>query len=659
VALFLGVLVVFVVTARATGGRLLRLADLRFRKTWLLFGAFLIQFLLFKVFSNHRHAVQPVLYLVSYGMGAAFLWCNRRVNGLWLIGLGALFNGLAIAANGGIMPGSESAFLAANLTPAPSEFVNSRALLDPRLLFLGDVFAVPSWLPIHNVFSIGDVCILVGAFVLLHRAVGSRLLPSGSGQFAGLAKERNFIRLWGAQAVSNQGDWVYTLGVVASLARQGLGAGTLATLVVMQAAPRAIASALGGPFIDRFSRRKIMVVADLVRAGAVLSLLLRPDPSIAHLYAVAACLGLFAALFQPSLQASIPNVVPPERLVAANALVSATFQLAIMIGPLLGALLVSQVGLRPAFAINAASFVVSALLVAGVKLPAHERRVSSPRAELVEGFRFAFTTPVVRGILLVTGMIMFAAAIRNPLEPLFVLRVLDADAGMLGLPPAVWGLGMLLGSTAVPAAARRWSCERLLVYSVALVGVMVLFASRSVMLSSLLGLWLLAGSGNAIGTIAYQSLLQDRTPDRLRGRIVAASETVLDAAYLAGVTLAGWLGAHMGLRTALAVAGGCFMAAAVVGRLVLGTGKPKPPAISTGTVPVEIALADALAREQVLLDMLDRAHARLAAANLPPPKKGQGRTPTDPRAQAVFAKLRGEAPEPAPEPIATVRLIRV
>ena len=66
-------------------------------------------------------------------------------------------------------------------------------------------------------------------------------------------------------------------------------------------------------------------------------------------------------------------------------------------------------------------------------------------------------------------------------------------------------------------------------------------------------------------------------------------------------------------------------------------------------------LADALAREQALLEMLDRAHARIAAANAPPPKKGAGRTPADPRAQAAFAKLRGE-PE---APIATLHLVRV
>ncbi|HZQ28639.1 MAG TPA: MFS transporter, partial [Acidimicrobiales bacterium] len=484
--------------------------------------------------------------------------------------------------------------------------------------FLGDVFAVPSWLPFHNVFSVGDLCILLGAFIGLHRAAGSRLLPSGTGQFSVLAKERNFLKLWGAQAVSNQGDWVYTLGVVASLARRGLGADTLATLVVMQAAPRALASALGGPVIDRFSRKKIMVIADLVRAAAVGSLMFTPDPSLHHLYAVAACLGLFGALFQPSLQASIPNVVAPDRLVAANALVSATFQLAIMIGPLVGALLVAHLGLTPAFAVNSASFVLSALLVAGVRLPKQHRDpgevIPSPGKALAEGARFAVRTPVVRGILLVTGMIMFAAAIRNPLEPLFLLRVLHSDTAVLGLPPAVWGLGMLLGSMAAPAAARRWSCERMLTLSVAVVGLVVLAASRSLELSSLLGLWLLAGSGNAVGTIAYQTLLQYRTPDRLRGRIVAASETVLDVAYLAGVTLAGWLGVHAGLRVALAVAGGCFLAAALASRLVLGKGT-RPAALEgmvVDTEPVVPPRATRLTPEQEIRWL----RAELAAAGV-------------------------------------------
>lgn len=577
---------VCIVTVPLAGGRLLEFAGLRFRHPELLFAAFGVQFAIFKLWPHQPEWFDPLLYGGSYALGLGFLLLNRKVPGLWLVAVGAACNAAAIAANSGVMPGSLDAFKAAGLVPAPDQFVNSRAIEGARLLFLGDVFAVPEWLPFHNVFSLGDLLIVVGAFVGLHRISGSRLLPSGKGQFSELVHERDFMRLWLAQAVSNQGDWVYSLGVVAGLARQDAGAGTLALLVVMQAGPRALAGAFGGPLVDRLHRKRLMIAADLVRAAAVASLLLADTPRLGHLYAVAACLGLFAALFQPSLQASIPNVVPPHRLVAANALVSVTFQLAVMVGPVLGALLVAHVGLSVAFAVNALSFVVSGLLLASMRLPHHrpEAPRSSPLEDLREGFRYVRTTPTVRGVLLVTGLVMFAAAIRGPLEPLFLLRVLEADVATLGLPAAIWGLGMLLGSSAAPAAARAWSRERLLTISVCVVGIAVLGASQVQVLSSLLCLWLLAGSGNAIGTIAYQSLLQQRTPDSLRGRTMAASEMVLDIAYLAGVSAAGWLGSRLGMRFALGVAGSIFLTAAVTSHLVLGSGR-KAPASRVRTLP--------------------------------------------------------------------------
>lgn len=581
------VVAVCIITVPLAGGRLMRFAELPLNRVWLLLTAFGVQFLNYRINPAHGRIAHQAVYLASYGLAAAFLWANRRLPGLWLICIGALSNVIVIAANGGVMPGSMSAFSSAGLVAAPAHFVNSRALLHPHLLVLGDVFAVPSWLPFHNVFSIGDLCIVLGAFVGLHRWSESGLLPSGNGQFRVLMAEPDFLRLWVAQAVSNQGDWVYSLGVVASLLRQGATTSTLALVFVMQYLPRAVTSTFGGPLVDRFARKRIMIIADLVRAVAVLSLLFGGAPSKGHLYAVAACLGLFAALFQPSLQASIPNVVSAPRLMAANALVSVTFQLAVMTGPLIGALLVARVGVRTAFAVNAASFLVSAILVGTLRLPHQTPRAVgfSPRRELLEGFRYAASTPVIRGVLIVTGMVMMAAALRGPLEPVFLVQVLHTPFAALGLPAAVWGLGMLLGSSAAPAAARAWSRERLLTISIAMVGVCVFAAAQSRVLSSLLCLWLVAGSGNAVGTIAYQSLLQQRTPDALRGRIMAASEAVLDIAYLAGILIAGWLGGHAGLRVDLAVAGGLFLCAAAVSHVSLGRGTPPSAAATGDSVP--------------------------------------------------------------------------
>jgi len=104
-----------------------------------------------------------------------FLVANRRLPGMALVGLGAAGNLLAIGANGGVMPASPTALAAAGMPADPPGFANSAALADPRLAFLGDVFAIPAGWPLANVFSAGDVLIAVGAVVAVHGICGSRL----------------------------------------------------------------------------------------------------------------------------------------------------------------------------------------------------------------------------------------------------------------------------------------------------------------------------------------------------------------------------------------------------------------------------------------------------------------------------------------------------
>jgi MFS family permease len=360
------------------------------------------------------------------------------------------------------------------------------------------------------------------------------------------------------------------------LAGRAGAAHVLALLLIAEVAPAAVAGALGGPLIDRLPRKALMVGSDVLRGVAVATLLIQGPPSLVHVYVVAVFLGLFRALFQPTLQASLPNVVPKSRLVAANALISATYHLAVMVGPLLGGFLVAAAGPTAAFALNAGSFFVSAVLVTRVHLPGRqlaERSSSSPWQDLVEGARYSVTTPLVRGVLLVTGLVMLGASIRTPLEPLFILDTLGGRASALGLAGGAWGLGMILGSVAAPAAAGRWRRERLLGVSAGVVGLCVLAASRATSVPPLLLLWLASGAANALGTVSYESLLQERTPDAMRGRVMAASETVLDGTFLAGVSAAGWLGTSLGIRGAYAVSGAAFLLTAVVSQLLLASSR--------------------------------------------------------------------------------------
>jgi hypothetical protein len=110
------------------------------------------------------------VHYVTYALTVAFIVINRHVPGAWVIALGTACNLVAIVANGGSMPASMSAWERAGLRPIPPDvFENSSALSDPNLGFLGDVFAVPASWPLSNVFSIGDVLIVIGGTYLAHR----------------------------------------------------------------------------------------------------------------------------------------------------------------------------------------------------------------------------------------------------------------------------------------------------------------------------------------------------------------------------------------------------------------------------------------------------------------------------------------------------------
>lgn len=170
------------------GGHMLRLADVRFRGVWLLLVAIVAQIIIIEVVPSSSEDVLKLVHLASYALIGAFVVANRRLAYLWVVALGGTLNFVAIAVNGGVMPARAGALAGAGLPVDPAVFVNSAVVADPKLAFLGDVLFVPSSWPASNVFSIGDVVIVVGALLLVHAACGSRLLRRGaSTPVAGLA----------------------------------------------------------------------------------------------------------------------------------------------------------------------------------------------------------------------------------------------------------------------------------------------------------------------------------------------------------------------------------------------------------------------------------------------------------------------------------------
>lgn len=166
-----------VISVPLAGGRLSALATFPLRQTWLVFAAIGLQIGIISLFPGSGSAYVWT-HLFSYGMLLVFLAANRSLPGLWVITSGTLMNFVAIASNEGVMPATVGALRAAGKHIDPAQFANSAPLVDANYAFLGDVFAIPAGFPLANVFSAGDVCIVLGALLSLHQVCASRFFPA-------------------------------------------------------------------------------------------------------------------------------------------------------------------------------------------------------------------------------------------------------------------------------------------------------------------------------------------------------------------------------------------------------------------------------------------------------------------------------------------------
>ncbi len=134
----------------------------RWRWPWLIWVALVVQYIVLD--ATLPGVLAPVIHVLTYVAALGFAWMNRRAAGVWIVAAGAFTNGLTIALNGGTLPASAGAAEAAGIEQG-TDFANSAVLDNPVLPWLGDVFAWPAPLPLANIFSVGDILIVVGVWV--------------------------------------------------------------------------------------------------------------------------------------------------------------------------------------------------------------------------------------------------------------------------------------------------------------------------------------------------------------------------------------------------------------------------------------------------------------------------------------------------------------
>jgi MFS family permease len=378
--------------------------------------------------------------------------------------------------------------------------------------------------------------------------------PDQAGYLALVNQNPNFRSLWFGEIISLFGDWfnlIASASLVASLTSSGLAVGGL--FVVRMLAPFLV-SPIAGVVADRYNRKKLLILAGLVRAGIVLGLLLVRDPRhLWLLYVLTAAQLAVSGFFFPARNAILPDLVAGRELGAANALASATWSVMLAVGSALGGVMAGQWGIYPAFGVDSLTFVLSAFFISRIdyQRPSHlaeaEHSLRAGLRQYLEGLRYLSQHKNVLAIALHKGALslMASGAFQVVLvalaERVFVIG--QGGGTGLGLMYAMAGLGTGLG----PILARKVTGDRerplqLFLggsYFIVMLGLLVIapLASFGIVL---FGSFLRA-FGHGINWVFSTQLLMQKVPTQVRGRVFSSEFAVFTLASALGTAAGGWM----------------------------------------------------------------------------------------------------------------------
>jgi MFS family permease len=392
--------------------------------------------------------------------------------------------------------------------------------------------------------------------------------PPDIGYAALLRGNRGFRFLWLGQVVSQMGDWFDTIAVY-TIALQLTGSSrSVALIMVARFLPSVVMGPLSGVVADRFSRRSVMITADVLRAIVVLGFLLVRRPDQMWLVYVLTILQLaFSAFFEPAKTAAIPSIVSDRELVSANAIASVTWSAMLTIGAAIGGLVAGWFGTNVAFILDSLTFMASALLIASVRFPKRPGRVKAKLTigkalgvtDTIEGVRYVKDRSRVFAYLMVKpawgvggGILTLLAVFGERIFP-----VAGKAATGIGVLFTARGIGTAVG----PIVARRWAGETRKQMQTA-IGIAFLIGgafyiafgvSRNFPLALLF--LAIAHTGGSILWVFSTVLLQREVEDKFRGRVFAAELALLTLTMAGSNYLVGELMDRFGFSPRVVTAG--------------------------------------------------------------------------------------------------------
>jgi MFS family permease len=369
---------------------------------------------------------------------------------------------------------------------------------------------------------------------------------------------RNFLLLWQGQFISQAGNQAFAVAMMYWLMEES-GSATLMGLVMMASMlPGVLLGPLGGAVADRHSKKHIIVYSDALRgiAGLGFALMLSVVSkvnamTISLLFAVVLFNGILGAAFQPAVSAAIPDLVPPEKVASANSMNQFSVQTAALFGQAAGGILYRFLGAPVLFAIDGASYILSAISESFIRVSGRKAWESAPRptiladygSDAIEGMRYVWQRSGMRNLLLAAAGINFLAMPVIVLLPFFVAQTLLEGAEWYGFLLAGMGGGSLLGYAAI-AIHQISASVRPFIVAAAFLAVSVSMSVLSVVSTPVLAfaLFVVLGFCTGVINIVLITLFQLGAPRRKRGRVMSLVYTMSSAVSPLGMALGGILG---------------------------------------------------------------------------------------------------------------------
>jgi MFS family permease len=391
-------------------------------------------------------------------------------------------------------------------------------------------------------------------------------------------RHRNFRLFWFGQLISLTGTWMQTIGQAWLVLELTHSAWLLGVVGALQFLPVMLFSLFGGVLADRLPKRKVLLFTQsfaMVQATILWILVATGHVQIWEVLVLASLLGLTNSIDMPTRQAFVVEMAGREDLPNAIALNSSLFNMARVIGPGLGGLIIAWLGVAPLFLLNAISFIAVIIGLAQIRMndlyALAKRSTSKGKASkqstlqsLREGLAYVARTPSVFLVIAVIGVISLFGINFNVVLPLFATDVLHSGALGFGFLSAAFGLGSLFSALWLAWGNRRPSIQHILTGALAFSVLEIFFALSHLYVLSLV-LIAAVGFAQIVFSATANTTLQTVTPDYLRGRVMSVYMVVFAGSVPLGNLFTGGMAHLYGAPIALLIGACLSLIAAIAG----------------------------------------------------------------------------------------------